>query len=488
MKKIFALAITLIWTTSVINAQEDPTKYDMNIAIDNGDVVTVHSYRVDKITFCETPDPNEGWTSLGYCLYGEDIIASFLSYAGQTYSPCEYYVEVQECDTLPGLYRLVDPYGPDVYTLPEFMTYATAEDHYYLYVDATDPECVVIEDQYFGVDLVEYGGLYVQNEAYYYMARDGYTMEELKLYYSGWATLTNGVISFDCSHWEFFATLTSQYKLIWHSVDSHKGFKLDLNDKSDAPGPKETQDSSTKHDMNITIDNGDVVTIHMYRTDDITFCETPDPNEGWTSLGYCLYGEDIVASLFYYDGDEDYFLCEYYVEVQEKDDQPGLYRLVDPYGADVYPWTSFTIPATKEDHYYLYINACDPDAVIIERQYLGIDWAYYGELFVASEADIDMKAWGYTIDDVKWFDYGGTLKDGVITLGKYAYLYALMPSYYEYGMYYANRSNNFKLDLNDKSDAPGLKGKKGKARDLTNYSEDVVLKTENLVEMKKFAE
>lgn len=58
-----------------------------------------------------------------------------------------------------------------------------------------------------------------------------------------------------------------------------------------------------------------------------------DPNEGWTSLGDVLYGEDYIAGLY---GIE---VTNYVIEAQSNDETAGLYRLVDPYG-EAWPFQS----------------------------------------------------------------------------------------------------------------------------------------------------
>lgn len=86
-----------------------------------------------------------------------------------------------------------------------------------------------------------------------------------------------------------------------------------------------------------------------------------DPNEGWNSLGYVDYTDGYVCAcpiLFLPDPIQTYSL-----EIQESEDTPGLYRLVNPYGA------AYRYSNVEEDNpympYYLYINASDPNYVTI---------------------------------------------------------------------------------------------------------------------------
>ena len=86
-----------------------------------------------------------------------------------------------------------------------------------------------------------------------------------------------------------------------------------------------------------------------------------DPNKGWNSLGYVDYTDAYVCAC------PTVFLSNpiqtYSVEMQESEEKPGLYRLVNPYGA-AYPYSGI-----EEDNpyqsYYLYIDATNPNKVQI---------------------------------------------------------------------------------------------------------------------------
>lgn len=101
-------------------------------------------------------------------------------------------------------------------------------------------------------------------------------------------------------------------------------------------------------------------------TDSVTFLyistnSNYDPNEGWTSLGLVEYTDAFVCScpiLFLPDP-----IQKYSVEIQQNNEKPGLYRLVNPYGA-AYPYSDI-----EEDNpylpYYLYVDVTDPNRVKI---------------------------------------------------------------------------------------------------------------------------
>ncbi len=203
-----------------------------------------------------------------------------------------------------------------------------------------------------------------------------------------------------------------------------------------------------KRTMDVNMTDGSVVSIDVDDIDEVTFSNVNDPNYGWTSLGYCLYGEDVIASMLSlsYDGD---LCCTYYVEVQENDETPGLYRLVNPYATDTYPW-AFMMTADDANNYYIEIDATDPDRVDIAGQDMGIKYLFWS-----------FTMWGYShfMNETgeKWMprddpeDFYGTLKDGVITFPTDG----LVCDMGSWGWGCANSNDGFILDLNDKSDTVG---------------------------------
>ncbi len=153
----------------------------------------------------------------------------------------------------------------------------------------------------------------------------------------------------------------------------------------------------------------------------------------WNSLGLAQYTDDFVASLF-----KDVEPVTYNVEIQESEDTPGLYRLVNPYGA-AYPYNQEGDWDTSND-YYLEINAQDPQGVYIETQTLGFDWGY--GMFSASSQAAQLLA-NYDLETIKAAGvYCGTLVDGVITFPTKALLVGAEALD---GWYYANSNSAFKV-------------------------------------------
>lgn len=169
--------------------------------------------------------------------------------------------------------------------------------------------------------------------------------------------------------------------------------------------------------------------------------------EVFKSLGMAQYTDDIVGPMFRAP------TVTYEVEVQESVENPGKYRLVNPYG-EVYPNNE---PGDWDDSqdYYLTIHAENPEQVYIDLQPLGVDWGM-GMMYAYSYAAYYMDN-GYAPEQVAANGLFGVLKDGVITFPTKTLLF-YMPDYSN-NLYNANTSGEFKVVL------PGAASEEGGAED-----------------------
>ena len=164
----------------------------------------------------------------------------------------------------------------------------------------------------------------------------------------------------------------------------------------------------------------------------------------WESLGYCRYTDDVIWQL----------CCEnlgnyltYSVEILEHQDQPGRFRLKNPYGA-AYPLNEGT--EYPEEDVFVEINATDPTGVFIEYQSLGCDWGWGSigfHIYSYAAAFMDQ---GYTLDQIKAAGYCGTYQDGVITFP----VKTLLLDFGVEDMYYANMNGAFKVDMTNLTAEP----------------------------------
>ena len=128
-------------------------------------------------------------------------------------------------------------------------------------------------------------------------------------------------------------------------------------------------------------------------------------NNPWQSLGTGLYTDDVLLPMFYENGTP----ATYEVEILEHSENPGLYRIMNPYAKSVHP--------AGDDDYapegmYIEVNATDAEGVYIQQQSLGMDWGY-GEMQLVSNGFRYIEANGF--DVVKGAGYLGKVVDGVIT-------------------------------------------------------------------------
>lgn len=194
-------------------------------------------------------------------------------------------------------------------------------------------------------------------------------------------------------------------------------------------GELETQELTAPGAMSFAIDEKGKYTVIAVAYDEsgkavgyntFTFAYRPftageeDPNEGWNSLGYCRYTDDTFMYMFIAEGNE-VPVPVYSVEIQESQTEPGLYRLVNPYGA-AYPFNEPGDYNADENH-YLMINATDPDGVFIEDSPTSLCWdASAGSLSIWSLADYLYASGQATREQIKASgEYCGKLENGVIT-------------------------------------------------------------------------
>lgn len=132
----------------------------------------------------------------------------------------------------------------------------------------------------------------------------------------------------------------------------------------------------------------------------------------WVTLGVGTMTDDIIITLYGYDP------VEYNVTYEVNENNPGLIRVVNPFGPDNYPYynylleESWTMPAEGQT---LVINCEDPDAVYIERQALEMGWG--GRAMYFATAGAYRLAGGDSFEDIKADGEFGTYDktSGVIT-------------------------------------------------------------------------
>ena len=193
--------------------------------------------------------------------------------------------------------------------------------------------------------------------------------------------------------------------------------------------------------------NGCTLSVMRVKWNDAGFIYT-DAAKTQKLEGWAMYTDVVCGSWF--SGQNLTFATR----LQERDDKPGYFRLVNTYDYH-YPYndptqepgTSWQGPGvTREDcfdytkDYYIFIDATDPKKVFIPKACdLGSDWGY-GDFYIWSLA-------GYYLnkdDEESAAPYYGTYENGAITFPKDALLRA-MANYKDGGFYQISPGTDFKL-------------------------------------------
>jgi len=151
--------------------------------------------------------------------------------------------------------------------------------------------------------------------------------------------------------------------------------------------------------------------------------------------GYANYTDDLLTTFFGVDN------TTHPVKLQERDDRPGYFRLINAYGAGYAYNEDGDFDAAND--YYIIIDATNPEQVYIpERCEQGTDYGY-GNFIVYSMA-------GYYLekgDEESAESYYGRYENGKITFPTDALLFG-MANYNSGGLYSSNNNGAFCLVVN----------------------------------------
>ncbi len=141
------------------------------------------SYDLCTVTFSSAAS----WVAIGQATYTDDIIGSLFGM-----DPVTYKVDMEASTVTPGVYRMKYPYGP-TYPYNEDGDYAAGKT-YDIVINASDPDCVYIEEQKTGCDW-GYGNMIIMSMGYYDVAYQGYDWAQVKAEGQG-GQLKDNVITF----------------------------------------------------------------------------------------------------------------------------------------------------------------------------------------------------------------------------------------------------------------------------------------------------
>ena len=164
--------------------------------------------------------------------------------------------------------------------------------------------------------------------------------------------------------------------------------------------------------------------------------------------GYAMYTDDLLT---FYTGEAP---LVYPVKLQERDDQKGIFRMVNAYGED-YPWNAPGEWDASKD-YYIIINATDPEKVYISPSAvdMGLAWSY-GEFYTLNlagnyvelaEASTDAAKQKEYLDKAE--PYYGKYENGKITFPANSFYMAMAGLKDGAWNWYGNASGAFSLVIN----------------------------------------
>lgn len=142
----------------------------------------------DWCTYYYIDEDPDGWKDCGEAEFTDGFLQDIISNIPSQTTKCM----LQESITEPGRYRLVDPYaGIEEYGA---LSGKHSDHHHYIYINATEPECIYVEESPIGMESSEYGLMRVNSYVNYFLAA-GYMIEEcIELELGG--VIEDGVLTF----------------------------------------------------------------------------------------------------------------------------------------------------------------------------------------------------------------------------------------------------------------------------------------------------
>lgn len=292
-----------------------------------------NSMMVDRVI---VERPGSPWKHLGTGTMADGwVIPNLTIHPGEYYDPADYVfnVEIYESTEKPGVYKIASPYTSEKF--PFLHLNGNKDTAYDIVIDATNPSFVIVEPQISGFEHNNPGSKAARYAAPYYVSHsgkrfldDGNAMEDIIK--GGYAS------SFDAEK----GVITIGYPEYGHMVNG-------------------------KYDGGYSCSG-----LSKYPTV-ITLPESaPEPT--WQSLGNGL----LVDGFIYpgYVGNPKGH--GWNVEIQQKSDQPGLYRMVNPYTVDGCPIKRYN---DNTNGAFVVIDATDPSMVLVKAQYSGFSAVTGGE-------------------------------------------------------------------------------------------------------------
>lgn len=406
---------------------------------------------------------NHTWTSIGTGRFTDDIT----TYLYQD-TPCIYDVEVQQASDSPTLYRIVNPLQnhPDKTWMEEDGCVFPTDKDYYIYFDVTDPDFVKIPRAEFGYEdedgkaevvslTADYEGLgYTYDDALQHAGalRDKIItfpveaslriFQDDHMYYgdgNGALKLvlpggTDYSVQFDnrdgfcpgedgCYHVAINtgATVPTVRYGIFDSYEDEHVMQLINGGSECQPGATVSLDLSTCPERRayliaITLNADGEFQDGLY-----TVLYNPaDNSEKWQYYCNADFTDGLLSPYLYTEPQT------VEVEVQQYTEKPGYFRIKNPYAGLAHEYMQD--PGHSHGH-YIYIDASEPENVIMQESPVGVYGDEYGEILVGSEYWNIIETYGRETADEYGMTSGGLLADNTITFNADAKL-TIYPTLY----------------------------------------------------------
>ena len=431
MKKVYMLmaAAVMALTASAelnsaktLDASVAPVEFEVTTATVNpfelkasSEDFSVKSLRsATELTIKQAPNkananqlPIGDWMDKGTVEFTDDFLTTISDVPNFTFE-----VAIEESFSTPGLYRLVDPYkalaeaNGFAYTSPSYMV-----------IHAEDANAVYIETSPTGMVLPNYGEMIVGSLAGVYLSQ-GESLEAL----AGaglCGTYKNGTIKFPVET----LVVTAANLPGFYYANTNGAFKVKFPGAMDYDISVATTECSVDGQITIGIEAGEDVASVMFYVGPGTFgfneanynaaiqygqvaeqavfglgfpedaptgrytvlvaaldaegnlvngagayfYHVVDNPDEWVSHGEGVFGEDLFVGLGY----QNAVASTMPAEMQEHKDRPGYFRVVNPFAS----MNEDNDHPTDHNH-FIFVNAVDPNAVVIEESITGFDNGY----------------------------------------------------------------------------------------------------------------
>lgn len=393
------------------------------------------------------------YKTLGMGWMTDDMITQLLNW-----EPVTYQVEIQQAEDDSPFYRVIAPYGQAFADAIEAVNNKIlapeqfdSEGKCYIDIDASDPDDVIFHKTMTGFDLGE-GELFIGvNSSYNLTLRDGVISGPVLSVAVGMgesAVAANRRGKFrivmpgvEIPDYEVTITpenhcltdrtfkgnlklgegvTTARYAVV---AEMQEDEMMDYVKTIAKEGGVFTWRDDFSYEMD-EVTKETLIVVGLNASDDMvgydwcTYYYIDENPEGWKDCGMAEFTDGFLQDLISNIPSQTTECM-----LQESIDEPGRYRLVDPY-AGIEEFGALSAKH-KDHHHYIYINATEPECIYIEESPIGMESSQYGLMRVSSQTYYWLVA-GAMIEECIELELGGIIEDGVLTFPEEALMFSML--------------------------------------------------------------